>query len=158
MTLHFSSSWNSFFSKPGKTVSLSLQEGVAFGAFQRAPKVGRPGSQARRSSHQELEAKFWLVCTRFPSDAEVPKVIHQVLQPFVWCHVDKLVLRRQVVLGGLDSNHDPQRWRQSWWDDFCKSHPGFQYRRGKKNGLGPVVKNQGPKSISSAVFSLGQAF
>ena len=34
----------------------------------------------------------------------------------------------EVVLGGLDTIHDPQRWRQSWWDDFCKSHPGFQYR------------------------------
>ena len=33
-----------------------------------------------------------------------------------------------MVLGGLDTIHDPQRWRQSWWDDFCKSHPGFQYR------------------------------
>ena len=40
----------------------------------------------------------------------------------------------QVVLGGLDSNHDPQRWRQSWWDDFCKSHPGFEYRTGEKIG------------------------
>eukprot|EP00434_Breviolum_minutum_P007204 symbB.v1.2.006359.t1/scaffold371.1/size308833/6 len=51
------------------------------------------------------------------SDGVVPKVIHQ------------------VVLGGLDTIHDPQRWRQSWWDDFCKSHPGFQYRTWSKEQL-----------------------
>ncbi|CAL1143076.1 unnamed protein product [Cladocopium goreaui] len=55
--------------------------------------------------------------TRFSADATVPKVIHQ------------------VILGGLDSNHDPQRWRQSWWDDFCKSHPGFEYRTWSKEQL-----------------------
>eukprot|EP00913_Durusdinium_trenchii_P032700 g30609.t1 len=32
----------------------------------------------------------------------------------------------KVVLGGVDSDFDPRRWRQSWWDDFCKSHPGFE--------------------------------
>ncbi|CAJ1331979.1 unnamed protein product, partial [Effrenium voratum] len=47
----------------------------------------------------------------------VPKVIHQ------------------VILGGQDSNHDPQRWRQSWWEAFLQSHPGFQYRTWTKEQL-----------------------
>ena len=39
-----------------------------------------------------------------------------------------LSVTAQVIPAGLDTHHDPQRWRQTWYDGFCQSHPGFKYR------------------------------
>eukprot|EP00928_Gymnodinium_smaydae_P088273 TRINITY_DN72386_c0_g1_i1.p1 TRINITY_DN72386_c0_g1~~TRINITY_DN72386_c0_g1_i1.p1 ORF type:complete len:865 (-),score=147.00 TRINITY_DN72386_c0_g1_i1:245-2839(-) len=47
----------------------------------------------------------------------IPKVIHQ------------------LVFHGVDSQSDPARWRQTWWDGFCRSHPGFQYKTWSKKEL-----------------------
>ncbi|CAE7942699.1 unnamed protein product [Symbiodinium sp. KB8] len=62
-------------------------------------------------SIEELEAKFK------SQRASIPQVIHQ------------------VIPAGLDSHNDPQRWRQSWYDSFCQSHPGFKYRTWTKEQL-----------------------
>eukprot|EP00439_Symbiodinium_sp_Y106_P073324 s258_g13.t2 len=62
-------------------------------------------------SIEELEAKFK------SERASIPQVIHQ------------------VIPAGLDSHNDPQRWRQSWYDSFCQSHPGFKYRTWTKEQL-----------------------
>ena len=84
---------------------LSLQEGLALWSLQRAAKARRPGSQANRVMdpsgwihlviviHETLDQTEWIhsgstldpnpsdsgsILIRFPADATVPKVIHQV--------------------------------------------------------------------------------
>eukprot|EP00931_Biecheleriopsis_adriatica_P086147 TRINITY_DN60866_c0_g1_i1.p1 TRINITY_DN60866_c0_g1~~TRINITY_DN60866_c0_g1_i1.p1 ORF type:complete len:858 (+),score=154.41 TRINITY_DN60866_c0_g1_i1:90-2576(+) len=58
----------------------------------------------------ELESKF-------VGQKAIPKVIHQ------------------VVPAGVNSPHDPQRWRQTWWESFRQSHPEFQYKTWTKEEL-----------------------
>jgi len=47
----------------------------------------------------------------------IPKVIHQ------------------LVFDGVDSPHDPVRWRETWWKNFRQTHPEFEYRTWTKDQL-----------------------
>jgi len=62
----------------------------------------------------ELQSQFE---ARGGTQSGVPMVVHQ------------------LVYNGVDSDHDPLRWRQSWWDNFKRCHPQFQYKAWSRREL-----------------------
>mmetsp|Transcript_21902 Transcript_21902/g.49988 ORF Transcript_21902/g.49988 Transcript_21902/m.49988 type:complete len:845 (+) Transcript_21902:94-2628(+) len=41
----------------------------------------------------------------------------------------------QLVYNGVDSENDPLRWRQSWWGNFKRCHPEFEYKAWSREQL-----------------------